>query len=496
MKTRGIIQGKTGAWEVVMGLEVHAQVISQAKLFSGAATSFPAPANSQVSFVDAGMPGMLPVLNKFCVEQAVKTGLGLNAEIHSYSRFDRKNYFYPDLPNGYQISQFYHPIVGEGYLDVDSGEGDTIRIGIERVHLEQDAGKSLHDLAPNMSLLDYNRAGVALMEIVTRPDLRTAEEVMSFVKKLRLLLRYLKTSDANMEEGNLRADVNISLRRPEGPLGTRAEIKNVNSIRFIGQAIAYEVQRQMDLLESGELVIQETRLFDAQKGITRSMRSKEEAQDYRYFPDPDLLPIILEEEYIEKIRSALPELPDAKVDRFCSEYGLTAYDARVLVSEIEIPVYYEAAVAASKTWNKGNKSVAKQIANWLMGEVFAALKREDLSVDKSRVAPQKLAALVDAIESGVISGKIAKEVFATMWETQDDPERIIKDKGLIQISDTTAIEAVIDEIVESNMDKVEQYLAGKEKLFGFFVGQVMKEMAGKANPKVVNDLLQKKLNKT
>jgi aspartyl-tRNA(Asn)/glutamyl-tRNA(Gln) amidotransferase subunit B len=494
-QTRGLLETSRGTWEVVIGLEVHAQVSSQSKLFSSAATSFAAEPNSKVSPVDAGMPGMLPVLNQFCVEQAIKTGLGLNAHINLVSRFDRKNYFYADLPSGYQISQFYTPIVGEGYLDIELENGTTERIRIERIHLEQDAGKSIHDVNPTKSCIDLNRAGTALMEIVTKPDLRSAEEVMAFVRKLRLLLRYLGTSDGNMEEGSLRADVNVSIHRPHEPYGTRAEIKNVNSIRFIGQAIDYEVARQIEIIESGGKVIQETRQYDPNRGETRSMRAKEDAQDYRYFPDPDLLPVKLTQEYVNKIKDSLPELPDHKKHRFMSEYGLSSYDASLLVGDLETPAYFETALFATQGWKeKKDFSIAKLVANWLLGELFAALNRENKELKEAPVSASALAQLIDLIYSDVISGKIAKDVFAEMWGSHESAKAIVESKGLLQISDSGAIINVIDKILAANPEKVADYKSGKDKLFGFFVGQVMKAMGGKANPKLLNDLLQQKLS--
>lgn len=495
-KPRCLYETESGTWEVVIGLEIHAQVSSNAKLFSGAATSFAADPNTKVSPVDAGMPGMLPVLNEVCVEQAIKTGLGLHANINLFSRFDRKNYFYPDLPTGYQISQFYHPIVGEGYLDIDLEDGLQQRIRIERVHLEQDAGKSTHDLSPQHSFIDLNRCGTALMEIVTYPDLRSAEEVMAFVKKMRMVLRYLGTSDGNMEEGSLRADVNVSVRRPGAPLGTRAEIKNVNSIRFIGQAIAFEVNRQIELIDAGGKVKQETRLYDSTTGETRSMRSKEDAMDYRYHPDPDLLPLVLTIESIEKIRGELPEMPDAKRTRFMEDYGLSQYDATILVGDLETPEFYEKAVTASTVWGEegGEKALSKLVANWLITEVFAALKQDGLSITECKITPQQLAELVDLMATNVISGRIAKDVFADMWQTRKDPKHIVEEKGLVQITDIKLLGQEIDKILDQNKNMLEQYLAGKEKLFGFFVGQVMKVTGGKANPKLVNDILKKKLH--
>jgi len=494
---RYLIERESGSWEVVIGLEVHAQIISKSKLFSGAETSFAAPPNYKVSPVDAAMPGMLPVLNEFCVEQAIKTGLGLNAHINKISRFDRKNYFYADLPAGYQISQFYTPIVGEGYLDIDLNNDVTQRIRIERVHLEQDAGKSLHDLSPTKSFIDLNRAGTGLMEIVTKPDIRSPEEAMTFVKKLRLLLRYLGTSDGNMEEGSLRADVNISVRRMGEPLGTRAEIKNVNSIRFIGEAIQYEIDRQIELIEAGSEVIQETRLYDANKRETRSMRNKENAHDYRYFPDPDLLPVIIEEEFLDHIRASLPELPDVKKKRFMNQYGLSSYDATLLVGDVETPTYYESVLCHTKNWNSENpnQEIAKLSANWLLGELFAALNRDNLSLAQSKVPAAHLAGLINLLIEGTISGRIAKEIFTDMWETQKHPADIVKEKGLVQVSDIGAIEKIIDQVLKDNPQVVQDYHSGKDKLFGFFVGQVMKAMAGKGNPQMINNILKDKLKK-
>ena len=487
-----LIKTATGEWEAVIGLEVHAQVQSNAKLFSGAATSFAADPNTKVSLVDAAMPGMLPVLNEVCIEQAVKTGLALNAEINLYSVFDRKNYFYADLPQGYQISQFYHPIVGEGALEIDLEEGETKQIRIERIHLEQDAGKSVHDVHPEKSFIDLNRSGTALMEIVTKPDIRSADEAMDFVKKLRLILRYLGSSDANMDEGSMRADVNVSVHRPGTPFGTRAEVKNVNSIRFIGQAIDHEINRQIALIEGGEEIDQETRLFDASTSTTRSMRSKEDAHDYRYFPDPDLLPVVLTPDYVANIRDALPELPAQKRERFMTDYGLSRYDASVLVSDIETPLYYEAVVKNVTAW-KDAKESAKMASNWVSGELFAMLKEEGLSIGSSPVKPEKLAALLNLIGDDKISGRIAKEVFADMWQSGKDPESIVEEKGLVQISDTGELESIADKVLADNPGMVEQYKSGKDKLFGFFVGQVMKATGGKANPKIINDILKKKL---
>ncbi len=483
-----LITTATGDWEVIIGLEVHTQVKSKTKLFSGAATSFAAEPNTKVSLVDAAMPGMLPVLNEVCLEQAVKTGLALNAQINLYSVFDRKNYFYADLPQGYQISQFYHPIVGEGYLDIDLADETTKRVRIERIHLEQDAGKSIHDVHPDKSLIDLNRCGTALMEIVTKPDMRSADEAMDFVKKLRLILRYLGSSDANMDEGSLRADVNVSVHRPGTPFGTRAEIKNVNSIRFIGQAIDYEVNRQITLLESGGAIDQETRLFDASTVTTRSMRSKEDAPDYRYFPDPDLLPVMLTQDYVNEIKGGLPELPGQKRARFMKDYGLSLYDATVLVSDMETPLYYEAVVT-----HLAKKDGAKMASNWVSGELFALLKEHNLSIVDSPIGPQQLAGLLNLIGEGQISGRTAKDVLEDMWQSGKEASVIVSEKGLVQMSDAGELEGIIDKVLGDNPQMVEQYRSGKDKLFGFFVGQVMKVTGGKANPQMTNDILKKKL---
>jgi len=483
------IKTAMGTWEVVIGLEVHTQIKTNSKLFSGASTTFAGDPNSQVSFVDTAMPGMLPVPNKVCIEQTVKTGLALNSSINLVSVFDRKNYFYPDLPQGYQISQLYHPIVGPGHLEIDID--DTVKkIGIERIHIEQDAGKSVHDVMPNSSLIDLNRSGIGLMEIVTKPDMRSAEEAMEFIRKLRLLLWYLGTSDANMEEGSLRADVNISLHRPGTPLGTRAEIKNVNSIRFIGQAIEYEIKRQLELLEEGEEVVQETRLFDAGKGVTRSMRSKEDAQDYRYFPDPDLLPVILDEEFVQSIKESLPELPDQKKKRFMEDYGLSKYDASVMISDIKTPAYFEEAV--KKAGEK--EGTPKLIANWVTTELFSLLREKNLEINQSKISAVALAELINLIQDGTISGRIAKEVFLDMWNTGKPAKTIVDEKGLVQISDTSELEQFAEKVIQENPDVVKQYKAGKDKLLGFFVGQMMKLTGGKANPKIVNEILVKKLS--
>ena len=478
------IEGHNGPWEVVLGLEVHAQVISKSKLFSGAATDFGAEPNSQVSFVDAAFPGMLPVINGFCVEQAVKTGLGLNAQINHRSVFDRKNYFYADLPAGYQISQYLQPIVGKGTIVIDLPDGRSRQVGITRLHLEQDAGKSLHDQHPNRTYVDLNRSGVALMEIVSEPDMRTAEEAASYLRKLRSILRYLGTCDGNMDEGSMRCDVNVSVRRPGGELGTRCEIKNVNSIRFVHQAIEYEARRQIEILEEGGTITQETRLFDSGRGVTRTMRSKEDAHDYRYFPDPDLLPLDLDPAWVEKIKATLPELPDAKKARFIEDYGLSAYDAGVLVGDQETAAFYEE-VARGRD--------AKLAANWLISELFGALNKAGLEISASPVSAANLGGLVDLIADNTISGRIAKDVFSEMVTSGRPAGEIVEKKGLRQVTDTGAIESAIDQIMAQHADKVAEYRAGKEKLFGFFIGQIMKATAGKANPAMLNDLLKKKL---
>jgi len=479
------IEGATGPWEIVIGLEIHAQVVSQAKLFSGAATAFGAEPNTQVSLVDAAMPGMLPVINEACVEQAVRTGLGLNAQINTWSVFDRKNYFYPDLPPGYQISQYKYPIVGEGEVIVDMGGAGVRRVGIERLHLEQDAGKSVHDQHPNFTFVDLNRAGVALMEIVSRPDLRSAEEAGAYVRKVRAILRYLGTCDGNMEEGSLRADVNVSVRRPGEAYGTRTETKNVNSIRFIQQAIDYEARRQVDLLEAGGTVTQETRLFDPNSGTTREMRSKEEAHDYRYFPDPDLLPLELSDDFIDRIRASLPELPDQKRDRFVADYGLSAYDAGILVAERETADFFEQ-VADGRD--------AKTAANWVIGDFFAHLGRRDLEIAASPVSAAQLAGLLDLLADDTISGRIAKDVLEAMFETGEDAAIIVEKRGLKQVTDSGAIEAEVDKVIAANPDKVADYRGGRDKLLGWFVGQVMQATRGKANPKMVNELMRQKLD--
>jgi aspartyl-tRNA(Asn)/glutamyl-tRNA(Gln) amidotransferase subunit B len=482
-----LIKGTTGDWEVVIGLEIHAQVTSNAKLFSGASTEFGGEPNSHVSLVDAAMPGMLPVINEFCVAQAVRTGLGLNAQINLRSVFDRKNYFYPDLPQGYQISQYKSPIVGEGEVVVELADGRSVAVGIERLHLEQDAGKLLHDQNPSMSLVDLNRSGVALMEIVSKPDIRSSEQAKAYVAKVRSILRYLGTCDGDMEKGNLRADVNVSVRKPGGPLGTRCEIKNMNSINFIGQAIEYEARRQIEIIEDGGSIDQETRLFDPNKGETRSMRSKEEAHDYRYFPDPDLLPLEFSEAYVAGLKANLPELPDQKKARFMSEFCLSPYDASVLVAERESADFYETVLQ-----NLAQVRDGKLAANWVINELFGRLNKEGRDISASPVSAPQLAAIVDMIGEGTISGKIAKDLFEIVWLEGGDPRALVEARGMKQVTDLGAIEKVVDDIVAANPDKVEQARA-KPQLIGWFVGQVMKSSGGKANPQAVNDLLKSKL---
>ena len=479
-----LIQGRTGPWEIVLGLEIHAQVASRSKLFSGAAVGFGAGPNEQVSLVDAAMPGMLPVINRYCVEQAVRAGLGLKAQINLVSKFDRKNYFYPDLPQGYQISQFKEPVVGEGQVLVERDDGSSFTVGIERLHLEQDAGKSIHDIDPNATYVDLNRAGTALMEIVSRPDMRSSEEAAAYVKKVRTILRYIGACDGDMEKGNLRADVNVSVRRPGDGLGTRCEIKNVNSYRYIQQAIEYEARRQIEIIEDGGKIDQETRLFDPGKLETRSMRSKEDAHDYRYFPDPDLLPLELEAAWVEEIRLSLPELPDDKKARLQSQYGLSAYDAGVLVIEGARADFFEKAA-------KGRD--AKLVANWTTNELLARLAKDGHEIDNSPIPPEDIAGLVELIETGVISSKIAKQVFDLMWAGEGTPKQVVDKHGLVQVTDTGAIEAVVDALIAANPDKA---AAVKEKpqAIGWFVGQVMKETGGKANPAAVNDILRAKLS--
>ena len=480
----GHINGETGTWEMVIGLEVHAQISSKSKLFSGASASFGAEANSNVSLVDAAMPGMLPVINEFCIEQAVKTGLALNAKINNVSVFDRKNYFYADLPQGYQISQFTKPIVGEGEIIIDLDNGKQTTIGIERLHLEQDAGKSLHDQHPSKSFIDLNRTGVALMEIVSKPDIRSPQEAGAYVKKIRSILRYVGACDGNMEEGSLRADCNVSVRKSGEEFGTRCEIKNLNSIRFIIQAIQSEAERQVDILESGGKINQETRLFDTSTGETRSMRSKEDAHDYRYFPDPDLLPLEFSDSWIQKIKKTLPELPDSLKKRLVNDFEITPYDASILVEEKDYVDFYQKAAKDQD---------GKLTANWMITELFGALKKENLTLSNSPISPENLGKLVSLISKGTISGKIAKDVFAEMMTSKNSPSDIVKDKGLEQVSDDTEILKLIDKVISENKDKVNDYLGGKDKLFGFFVGQVMKLSQGKANPGIVNNLLKEKL---
>ncbi len=478
------IAGATGPWEIVIGLEVHAQVLSRSKLFSGASAEFGGEPNAHVSFVDAAMPGMLPVINAHCVEQAVRTGLGLKAKINRVSVFDRKNYFYPDLPAGYQISQYKNPIVGEGEVIIDLPGGQTARVGIERLHLEQDAGKSLHDQHPDRSYVDLNRAGVALMEIVSRPDMRSSEEAAAFLRKLRAIVRYLGTCDGNMDEGSMRADVNVSVRKPGAPLGTRCEIKNVNSMRFIAQAVEFEARRQIEVLESGGTIRQETRLFDARAGETRSMRSKEEAHDYRYFPDPDLLPLVLDEAWIAEIEKSLPELPDEKKARFVASYGISPYDAGVLVGERELADYFEAMAAGSDP---------KLAANWLNNEILGRLNRDGLSISECPVSADANRAILALIADGTISGKIAKDVLEIAWSEGGDPRRIVEERGMRQVTDTHAIEAAVEAVIAANPAKVEE-VKQKPKLIGWFVGQVMKETGGKANPQSVNAVLRHRLS--
>ncbi|HTP91887.1 MAG TPA: Asp-tRNA(Asn)/Glu-tRNA(Gln) amidotransferase subunit GatB [Xanthobacteraceae bacterium] len=482
-----LIRGATGDWEVVVGMEVHAQVTSQAKLFSGASTEFGGEPNSHVSLVDAAMPGMLPVINAECVRQAVRTGLGLRAKINPKSVFDRKNYFYPDLPQGYQISQYKSPIVGEGEVTVDMPDGETVRVGIERLHLEQDAGKSLHDRNATMSLVDLNRAGVALMEIVSKPDLRSADEAKAFLGKVRSIVRYLGTCDGDMEKGNLRADVNVSVRKPGAPYGTRCEIKNVNSIRFVGQAIDYEARRQIEVIEDGGAIEQETRLFDPDKGETRPMRTKEEAHDYRYFPDPDLLPLELSPALVEDLQKNLPELPDEKKTRFVRDYALSTYDADVLVAERATAEYFESVVRG-----RDKPCDAKLAANWVINELAGRLNREGRDITATPITAAQLGSILDLIAEGTISGKIAKDVFEIVWNEGGDPRAIVEQRGLKQVTDVGAIEKIVDDIVARNPDKVADAKINA-KAIGWFVGQVMKASGGKANPQAVNELLKKKL---
>ena len=480
------VKGATGDWEIIIGLEVHAQVTSKSKLFSGASADFGGEPNDHVSLVDAAMPGMLPVINEYCVEQAVRTGLGLKAKINNYSIFDRKNYFYPDLPQGYQISQYKQPIVGEGVVTIDLDDGKTVDVGIERLHLEQDAGKSIHDQHPSMSFVDLNRSGCALMEIVSKPDMRSSDEARAYVTKLRQIMRYLGTCDGNMEQGSLRADVNVSVRKPGDKFGTRCEIKNVNSVRFMGQAIEFEARRQIGILEDGGKIDQETRLYDPKKGETRSMRSKEEAHDYRYFPDPDLLPLELTDDWVAEIKQSLPELPDEKRSRFMSAYGLSAYDASVLVAERASSDFFEATA-------KGRDG--KITANWVINELFGRLNKEGKTIETTPVSARQLGEIVDLIGSGTISGKIAKDVFEIIWTEGGSPAEIVESRGLKQVTDSGAIEKAVDEIIAQNPDKIAAVLA-KPSMLGWFVGQVMKSTGGKANPQAVNELLRNMLHKT
>ena len=476
-------------WEPVIGLEIHAQIISNSKLFSGASTNFGSEPNTQVSLVDAAMPGMLPVINKVCIEQAIKTGLSLNAQINKRSVFDRKNYFYPDLPQGYQISQYTQPIVGKGSIEIDLKNGNSKTIDITRLHLEQDAGKSIHDLDPNKTYIDLNRSGVALMEIVSEPDIRSAEEAQEYVKKLRSILRYIQTCDGNMEEGSLRCDVNISVKKRNEDFGTRCEIKNVNSIKSIGQAIEHEFHRQVEIIESGDKVQQETRLFDEKKGETRPMRTKEEAHDYRYFPDPDLPPLEISTNLIGEIKKNLPELPDVKKKKLIDGYGLSSYESSILISDKNNVDFFEAVV------NENKQRKPKVVVNWIIGDLFSLLKKNNLDINKSPVKPSDLGELIDLIENSTISGKLAKIVFDEMFYNRKKPKKIIKQKGLIQITDSGEIENVITKVLSHNIDKVNEYKSGKEKLYGYFIGQIMQETKGKANPKLVNEILKKKLAK-
>jgi aspartyl-tRNA(Asn)/glutamyl-tRNA(Gln) amidotransferase subunit B len=479
-----MLEGATGAWEIVVGLEVHAQVISESKLFSGASATYGGAPNSHVSFVDAGFPGMLPVINQECVAQAVRTGLGLKAQINLFSRFDRKNYFYADLPNGYQISQFAHPVVGTGDVEIELQDGTIKHIGITRLHLEQDAGKSMHDQHPSKSVIDLNRAGVALMEIVSEPDIRSPEEAGAYLRKIRQILRYLGTCDGNMEEGSMRADVNVSVRKPGEDFRTRCEIKNVNSVRFVMHAVEAEAVRQIAVWEAGEEVVQETRLYDPSRGETRSMRSKEDAHDYRYFPEPDLLPLVLDEAWVAALKEKLPELPDEKRRRFCEEYGIPFYDAGVLVAEQATADFYE-------TVAKGRD--ARLAANWISGDFFAAMNRTGGTIENPPVSAKALGELIDLISDKTINGRIAKDVFEEMVETGKSPAAIVEEKGLRQVTDTGAIDAAVTQVLAANPDKVAEYKSGKDKLFGFFVGQVMKAMAGKGNPALVNEAVKAQL---
>ena len=484
LQNKNLIMGRTKAWEVVIGLEVHAQAITNSKLFSSASTAFGAEPNNQVSLVDAAMPGMLPVINKKAIEQAVRTGLGINAQINLFSVFDRKNYFYPDLPQGYQISQFDKPIVGKGKILLELDDGETRAVGITRIHLEQDAGKSIHDIEPKSTCVDLNRSGVALMEIVSEPDLRSAKEVVAYLTKLRGILRYLGTCDGNMEQGSMRCDANVSVRAPDDPLGTRCEIKNVNSIRFAAQAINYEARRQIDVLEDGKTVKQETRLFDSNKGMTRSMRSKEEAHDYRYFPDPDLLPLTISEDFVEEIRSTLPELPDQKKQRFISDLCLSEYDAEVLVAERNVAEFFEDAAQGQD---------AKLVANWVTSDLFGYLNKHDLDIEDAPITATQLGDLVGLISEGIISGRIAKDIFAIMVDSGKDPALIVDEQGLKQVSDISELEDIINEVLARGVKQVEQFRSGNEKVLGWFLGQVMQATKGRANPQTVNKILRKRL---
>lgn len=485
------IESETGQWEVVIGLEIHAQIISKSKLFSSASTKFGSNPNENVSFVDAALPGVLPVINSFCVDQAIRTGLGLEAEINKVSFFDRKNYFYADLPQGYQITQYFHPIISGGHIDIEKEDGEIRRVNIHHIHIEQDAGKSIHDQSPVKSFIDLNRSGIALMEIVTEPDMRSAGEVALFLQKLRSILRYLRTCDGNMDEGSMRADVNISVHRPGTPYGTRAEVKNVNSIKFITTAVNYEIDRQINILESGGEVDQETRLFDSTKGITRTMRSKEDAQDYRYFPEPDLPPLILTQERIDNLKKTIPELPDAKSRRLQQDYDLPKYDSELISSEMEIADYYERALAATKS---EDKDVAKLLSNWLLGDFFALLNKSGKTIAESHISAEDLAELVMLIKDEVISGKIAKEVLETMWSDKKKASLIVEEKGLKQITSTEEIKKALQMVLDEHQDKVQEYRSGKDKLFGFFIGQAMKKTGGRANPKKLNEILKSLLN--
>jgi aspartyl-tRNA(Asn)/glutamyl-tRNA(Gln) amidotransferase subunit B len=486
MNKNHIVSSSGKEWEVVIGLEIHAQVTSNSKLFSSSPTNFDAAPNTNVSTIDAALPGMLPVLNEKCIEQAVLTGLGLNAKINNYSVFDRKNYFYPDLPQGYQISQFYHPIVGKGSIDIELENGESKTVGITRIHLEQDAGKSIHDQSPNESFIDLNRCGIALMEIVTEPDMRSIEEAVALVKKLRSIVRYLGTCDGDMEKGSMRCDANISVRTVGSEkFGTRVEIKNLNSFKFIAKAIEYEISRQIDLIESGGQVSQETRLFDSELEETRTMRSKEDAIDYGYFPDPDLPPLVLSNGYIEKIRSKLPELPDVKKKRYMSDYGLSQYDTDVLISDRDTALFFEAVA---------DKSDPKMAANWVTAELFGLLNKNKLEITNSPISPESLAELINLIKKGTISGKIAKQVFEKMFESGEAPNIIVDREGLVQLSDNSAIDKIVMEVIKANSDKVSEYRSGKDRLFAFFVGQVMAKTKGQANPQVVNEILKDKLS--